>query len=437
MLSLKNLADAFDQGRKQFHNLMSSRDSWEYEVKEHYDGGHDNAKPVNRLVKSDNLTYMKYLIKEKKMAGKIKLIYLDPPFFSNAKYQSSVQLQSDKVGKSRLYKVPAYDDRWSDGLAEYLTMLTVRLMLMKELLSDKGSIWVHLDWHGVHYVKIIMDQVFGEKNFINEVIWTYKSGGSNKKSFSRKHDNLLLYSKSSKYDFNLLREKSYNRELKPYRFKGVKEYEDEKGWYTVVNMKDVWSIDMVGRTSKERTGYATQKPEKLIGRILEASSNEGDICADFFSGSGTFGCVCSRMNRQWIMCDSGGPAISDAVWRLSGQEGCFEVSFNGKGTEPWFGVGSLSWKLDKDLMVLQEYKLNEQYIPVKEAEEMTGYLEKDSLSLIKLWSIDMNYDGQVHRPDIILTKGQRSAICSGKKGSARIHVAGYDVFGNRFEGSEE
>lgn len=103
-----------------------------------------------------------------------------------------------------------------------------------------------------------MDEIFGEDNFVNEIIWHYKSGGSGKRHFSRKHDTILVYSKTKKYYFLPDKEKSYNRGFKPYRFKGVKEYKDDMGWYTMVTMKDVWNVDMVGRTSSERTGYATQ-----------------------------------------------------------------------------------------------------------------------------------------------------------------------------------
>ena len=120
-------------------------------------------------------------------------------------------------------------------------MLTIRLLMMKDLLAEKGSIWLHLDWHAVHYVKIIMDEIFGEENFINEIIWHYKSGGASKRRFARKHDTLLFYSKSKDYYFLAQKEKSYNRDYKPYRFKGVKEYRDEFGWYTMVNRKDVWT----------------------------------------------------------------------------------------------------------------------------------------------------------------------------------------------------
>ena len=151
-----------------------------------------------------------------------------------------------------------------------------------------------------------MDAIFGEEYFVNEIIWTYKSGGSTKRFFSRKHDTLLLYRKTDKNYFKAQTQKSYNRELRPYNFESVKEYRDEKGWYTLVNMKDVWEIDMVGRTSGERTGYATQKPENLIRRLLESCSRPGDICADFFGGSGVLAKVAADMKRDFISCDNAG-----------------------------------------------------------------------------------------------------------------------------------
>ena len=161
-------------------------------------------------------------------------------------------------------------------------MLASRLLLMRELLSDDGVLCLHLDWHASHYARVLLDEIFGSENFVNEIIWNYKSGGSTNKRFSRKHDNILIYSRTKKFKFRPQKEKSYNRGFKPYRFKGVEEFQDDIGWYTMVNMKDVWSIDMVGRTSAERTGYATQKPKQLINRIIEAFTDEGDIVADVF-----------------------------------------------------------------------------------------------------------------------------------------------------------
>ena len=246
----------------------------------------DNISEGSVLCFGDNADFMKYLLQKKDMAGKIAQIYIDPPFFSKATYEATVSV-TNEAGEETKVKKKAYQDIWDEGMEEYLKMLGVRLMLMKDLLSDNGTIWVHLDWHGVHYVKVLMDEIFGEKNFVNEIIWTYKSGGSSKSHFARKHDSILVYAKTKNYYLDIPKEKSYNRDLKPYRFKGVEEFKDDFGWYTLVNMKDVWPIDMVGRTSQERTGYATQKPEALIERILKAGSKEGDLVADFFAGSST------------------------------------------------------------------------------------------------------------------------------------------------------
>lgn len=283
------------------------------------------------LAFGDNLSFMKYLLDGCDMRGRVKLIYIDPPFFSKANYEASLRMKAENVGgekqggEEKKIKHLAYKDVWEQGMEEYLTMLTSRLMFMRELLADDGTIWVHLDWHSVHYVKILMDEIFGDTNFINEIIWQYKSGGSSKTHFARKHDNILVYGKTKKYYLKLPKEKSYNRGLKPYRFKGVEEFCDDVGWYTMVNMKDVWSIDMVGRTAKERTGYATQKPEALLNRIIEAGSCEGDIVADFFCGSGTLGAAASKLGRRWICSDSSAVAAAACVKRFLDGEAEFTL----------------------------------------------------------------------------------------------------------------
>jgi adenine specific DNA methylase Mod len=262
---------------------------------------------------------MKFLLNKEDMAGKIQQIYIDPPFFSKATYDATVKM-TNADGDEIKVKKRAYEDIWEEGMEEYLKMMGVRLMLMRDLLSETGTIWVHLDWHGVYYVKVLMDEIFGEKNFINEIVWTYKSGGSSKSHFARKHDTILVYGKSKKYYIDIPKEKSYNRDFKPYRFKGVEEFQDEIGWYTMVNMKDVWSIDMVGRTSKERNGYATQKPEALVERILKAGSKEGDLVADFFCGSATLAAVAERTGRRWICSDNSEVAINAALQRLENKQ---------------------------------------------------------------------------------------------------------------------
>ncbi|NLY09837.1 MAG: site-specific DNA-methyltransferase [Tissierellia bacterium] len=161
-----------------------------------------------------------------------------------------------------------------------------------------------------------LDSIFGDDRFLNEVIWSYKSGGVPRRHFSRKHDNLLIYAKEKDNLYNFQYEKSYNRGGLPYRFKGVVEYEDEGGWYTKINRRDVWEISMVGRTSSERTGYPTQKPEMLIEILVNAFSNEGDIVFDGFAGSGTTGVVAVKNKRDFIMSDKSPISIAVMKERL-------------------------------------------------------------------------------------------------------------------------
>lgn len=258
----------------------------------------------NKLIWGDNKLVMSSLIKQG-WAGKINLIYIDPPFFTGADFTIRTKLGDERIEKEpSIIEERAYKDTWSGGIASYLKYMYERLVLMRELLAENGSIYVHLDWHVGHYVKVMMDEIFGYENFRNEVAWRYKSGGASEKGhFSKKHDIILFYTKFGNHLLNTLKEKSYNREFKPYNFAGVKEYQDEIGWYTIVNMKDIWNIDMVGRTSGERVDYDTQKPEKLLERIILASTNPGDIVADFFCGSGTTLAVAEKLDRRWIGCD--------------------------------------------------------------------------------------------------------------------------------------
>jgi len=237
-------------------------------------------------------------------AGSIDLIYIDPPFNSNRKYSNSVKVIGDRC----------FDDRF-DSVDAYLRYMKPRLKELHRVLKPTGSLYYHCDWHASHYVKVLLDspELFGYANFQNEIVWCYRSGGASpRKRFSRKHDIILFYSKTGDYVFNGLREKSYNRGLKPYKFRGVEEYRDESGWYTEVGMKDYWEINMVGRTSRERLDYPTQKPQVLLERIVSASSNEGDIVLDAFCGSGTTLAAARKLGRRWIGID-----ISPTACKLS------------------------------------------------------------------------------------------------------------------------
>jgi DNA modification methylase len=398
----------------------------------------------NTLAHADNLSFMKYLLEGKGMAGTVNLIYMDPPFFSKANYGSEIKLQSDKISKIPAIKQKAYHDVWEQGMEEYLRMLAVRFLLMRELLAEDGCLWVHLDWHSVHYVKILLDEIFGEKNFINEVIWNYKSGGVSKNYFARKHDTLLFYAKSPKYYFRAQQEKSYNRDFKPYRFKGVAEYRDEIGWYTMVNMKDVWQINMVGRTSAERTGYATQKPEQLIERILESCTREGDLCADFFCGSGTLPAAADRMGRSWIACDIGELASVNSHKRMvaASKDGYLFLAESGNTGNK----GTLTVKADlqpvpvsdrmKLTVTLTDYRpdsfdhipVEEKYLPV-----IKKIVKEDSLQLVDYWSIDFDYNGVIFQPKMSFCKGNERIRLSCErlaKGFGEIAVRCIDIFGN-------
>ncbi|MEG2199627.1 MAG: site-specific DNA-methyltransferase, partial [Anaerovorax sp.] len=295
MSILIKLPHIIEEGKKQCEAILKTS-SAPFHLVEGFQEEDQQDGNQGVIVNGDNLQFMASLLAQ---GEKLDLIYIDPPFFSKSNYGNAIKVKAKDSEKAQVITQNAYRDTWDGGLEGYLSMLTPRLYLMKALLKDTGTLWVHLDWHASHYVKILLDEIFGEEQFINEVIWNYKSGGASKKRFGRKHDTLLFYGKSKHYYFKPQQEKSYNRGMKPYRFKGVEEFQDRLGWYTMVNMKDVWQIDMVGRTSAERTGYATQKPESLIERILTSCTKEGDVCADFFAGSGTMAAVAQKMNRNW------------------------------------------------------------------------------------------------------------------------------------------
>ena len=206
---------------------------------------------------------------------------------------------------------------YGDDMGAFLCFMAVRLLEMRRILKATGSIYLHCDPTASHYLKELMDAIFDWKNFRNELVWCYKSGGASpKRYFSKKHDLIFWYSKSGDYLFNPQEEKSYNRGLKPYRFKGVQEYQDEIGWYTLVGMKDYWQIDMVGRTSKERLNYPTQKPLALYERIIKASSNPDDLVLDPFAGCATTCVAAERLGRQWTGIDIWNGAHGLVIERL-------------------------------------------------------------------------------------------------------------------------
>ena len=316
----------------------------------------------NRLVYGDNLFVMQALLNgdEKtglpSMRGAIDLIYIDPPFDSKADYRTKITLPTGDIeARPAVIDQFAYSDTWKNGTVSYLEMLYPRLMLMRDLLSDKGSIYVHIDWHVGHYVKLLLDEIFGKNNFRNEIIWHYQTyQGQTRSYFPRKHDTMYIYSKTTSPIFHLLKDDNpeqtidftrWNQFLNENneitganypetdsRFKGyydrfIKEHHRKPGPQDIIlriegnTIDSVWDIKAVDPKNKEeRVGYATQKPEALLERIIKASSNENSIVADFFGGSGTTAAVAEKLGRRWITSDIGKPAIMIMRKRLIDNE---------------------------------------------------------------------------------------------------------------------
>lgn len=400
----------------------------------------------NCLYLTENLKLIRYMTTKSKYLGQVKLIYIDPPFYSKADYEANLDFGFKDSVKGNMLKAHAYGDMWKEGFNSYLKMLALRLMFMRDLLSEDGTIWVHLDWHGVYYVKILMDEIFGSDNFVNDIIWTYKSGGTCKKHFARKHDNILVYSKTNKYSLDLPKEKSYNRGLKPYKFKGVEEFEDEIGWHTYVNMKDVWSIDMVGRTAKERTGYATQKPELLLKRIIETSTREGELCCDFFSGSSTMAKVCYDLNRKFICCDNSKIAFSKSLRRLIAERCDFnaylDAAFTFTTTEAKLDGEILQALTPNEVIIsvnLLEYNINidDEIHNTKINEKMKNFLKMEPKSFVDIISIDYSLDGITFvnianglKPKEGVIQKVEETVNIGVNKSIYIRTKVVDIFGN-------
>ena len=269
----------------------------------------------NRLVWGDCLHVMRQLPSES-----IDLIYIDPPFFSNRTY--NVIWGDDNEERS-------FSDIWEGGLDGYLVWLNARLYEMKRLLKPTGSIYVHCDWHASHYIKIEMDKIFGYKFFQNEIVWRYRRWPSKQRRFQKMHDTILLYNKieDELATFIQLYEglapsttktwgtKRQVADFSTGRRKPSQTEEESLG----APMSDTWEIGIIAPIAKERIGYPTQKPESLLERIIKASSNEGDVVADFFNGGGTTAAVAQRLGRRFVGCDQSRVAIAVTAERLKQQ----------------------------------------------------------------------------------------------------------------------
>ncbi len=296
----------------------------------------DGQNWFNRLCYGDNLLVMQALLSGDEatglpsMRGKIDLIYIDPPYDSKADYRTKITLPNGDIEQQpNVLEQFAYSDTWKDGTVSYLKMMYPRLYLMKELMSECSSIAVHVDWHVGHYVKLLLDEIFGKENFMNEIIWSYGKMASSSKKFISNHDTIFLFKKNFDNYFNPIKQKldkpikRLARELIDGKLKNARN-EDGTLKYVIVDEKiidDNWGdIPRVMPASSEYINYATQKPEKMLERFIKSMCPQNGIVADFFAGSGTTGAVAERLGRHWIMSDFGKPANMIMRKRLIDQE---------------------------------------------------------------------------------------------------------------------
>lgn len=286
--------------------------------------GYPSALPTNRLILGDNLAVMTALLPE--YEGRINLLYADPPFFTNRKYPARIGRGEDSRKPGEWQLAEGYHDHW-DNLDSYLDFLYQRLAVMYRLLAPNGTLYLHLDWHADAYARLLLDEIFGADHLLNEIIWAYHGPSPIRRAFNRKHDTILAYVKGEDYTFNV------DAVREPYNKNTVKTFHasPKAGFGKVPDLErgkvpeDWWYFPVIARLHNERTGYPTQKPFALLERIVLASSNDDDIVADFFCGSGTTPFVAARHGRRFIACDETFRALHTSRSRLTVSQAPFSL----------------------------------------------------------------------------------------------------------------
>lgn len=336
--------------------------------------GYPSALPDGRVILGENFSIMSALLPE--YEGRINLIYADPPFFTNRKFSARVGRGEDSRKPSKWKMVEGYHDAWPD-LDSYLQFLYDRLALMVRLLAPNGTLYLHLDWHADAYARLLLDELFGEEGvFINEIIWTYHGPSPIRSAFNRKHDTILAYAKGKDYTFNA------DAVREPYSPNTVTTFRSSRkaGFGKIPNLErgkvpeDWWYFPVVARLHNERTGYPTQKPQALLERIIRASSNKGDLVADFFCGSGTTSVVAEKNGRKFITSDESVRAVYTARSRLAETNSVFSL------------------ERDSSIKNITSHDANKTKVKVT----------SDSVSLdtaldIDFWEVDPDWDGKIFR----------------------------------------
>jgi adenine-specific DNA-methyltransferase len=388
----------------------------------------------NKLIWGDNFLVVSSLLE--RFRGQLQTIYIDPPFAADADFSMKVAVGVDnEVTKAAsVLEETAYRDTWGNGYASYLSMLYIRLQVIRELLTDSGSIFVHLDSRMVSHARVLMDEVFGNDNFVNEIIWSYSTSGRPEDRFPEKHDNILWFRKSGAHSFYPDQVKvPYSKEYIASHFRDF----DENGrpcrkrfdagkWRTYypddgMLPNAVWDIPYVNSQAKDRTGYPTQKPVELIERLILATTKKGDIVADLFVGSGTTAVVAENLERRWIVCDLGRYSIHTTRKRMLEIAKCkpFEVLNLGSYERQFWSTANFGKDLDGDGQInLLEYIAF--ILRLYGAEPLTG-----SSHLHGRKGDAYVYVGAVSNPVTIAEIEQAVNECKSMKGST-VHVLGWE-----------
>lgn len=343
----------------------------------------DKDHPPGRLIQGESARVMSALLPEYNQ--RLDLIYLDPPFLSGNAYRARIGRDEDSRRPEKWQTVRSYQDEWEDG-AQYLEMLHTRLQLMYTLLAPTGTLYLHLDWHASPYARVMLDEIFGPDRLLNEIVWVYHGPSPIKSAFNRKHDTILAYTKSKEYTFNA------DDVRVPYNQSTIKTFasSEKAGFGKKPDLKrgkvpeDWWYFPVVARLHNERTGYPTQKPEALLERIIRASSNPGDVVADFFAGSGTTASVATRLGREWLACDPSELAFATTYRRLLLNEKHAEF-------ELWRDE-SMASEPQLDLECGIEHRQEGMELTLASARAITGP-ELDFPEEVSFWEADVGFNG--------------------------------------------
>jgi DNA modification methylase len=338
------------------------------------------SSPENRLIYGDNLAIMSALLAD--YEGRLHLIYADPPFFTNRRFPARIGRNEDSRRPQDWQLAEGYPDDWED-MDSYLDMLYPRLALMHRLLAPTGTLYLHLDWHANHYARLLLDEIFGPEQLLNEIIWAYHGPSPIRSAFNRKHDTILAYTKSKTYTFNV------DDVREPYNPNTVKTFESspKAGFGKVPNLargkvpEDWWYFPVVARLHSERTGYPTQKPEALLERIILASSHPGEFVADFFCGSGTTPAVAARLGRRFIASDITWRAVHTTRARLVAQAtGAFRLQREQRQPKPL------------------DFEIGQEFTPTLEGGCIV--LPAEQAQRLDYWEVDPTWDGRIFRSHV-------------------------------------